>query len=180
MVFERFFFHEDDYGQIEILPLSDWGHCAEQLRVIGEHGETHRVPGGAGWSKIYLRPEAPRTLASHKIPMRDFSACIPPELKPCGRIYTGYSTYRERCRRTRGFLLGPHAALLVAWEPTLSTKIVSQCWLVPGRFAEGKRGFLVTALAQLGRLKDLLLVDWRGSLVDLKDPDSVGNYVEAL
>ena len=56
------YFHEDDYCQIEVLPVSNWEHCATQIGEIESFSEAHPAPGGTGWTDMYVREENPFSL----------------------------------------------------------------------------------------------------------------------
>ncbi len=55
------YFHEDDYCQIEILPIDNLKFCLKQAGKISEFSEKHQ--NGIGWDAMYVREENPRKLS---------------------------------------------------------------------------------------------------------------------
>jgi hypothetical protein len=46
------YFHEDDYCQQQLLPREASAYARAEVQKIGEFAESHRVPGGRGWTDI--------------------------------------------------------------------------------------------------------------------------------
>ena len=46
------YFHEDEYGQQEILAPESESCAAEQNEKIQEFAEEHKAPGGEGWTDM--------------------------------------------------------------------------------------------------------------------------------
>lgn len=104
-------------------------------------------------------------------------AVIPSELPRHDRVLTGAAPESwEPCERTRGYRIEDDGALYVAWT---DESVVRAIWLVGGP-DDARRGLLVEALVGIGVLADLLLVDWRGALVDLTNDRAVERYVATL
>ncbi len=51
------YFHEDDYCQQQLLPRDSAADAGAELRKLGEFADAHAVPGGLGWTDIYIRPK---------------------------------------------------------------------------------------------------------------------------
>ena len=56
------FVHEDDWGQIEVLPASCAAWCAQEMARLSAFAAEHEAPGGNGWTECTCvrRPESPR------------------------------------------------------------------------------------------------------------------------
>jgi hypothetical protein len=143
------FFHEDDYCQIEVLPLENLRSCLEQAGAIEEFA-AHRT--GAGWDAMYVRHENPITLETLRIPLADIRAKLSPTLAEYDEVFTGYSSYRERCRNVRAFGNDESPTIFVGFG---ANDLVTAIWC----------SYPLIALQQLPRFDELLLADWGWSII---------------
>ena len=95
------YFHEDDYCQIELLPIDNLGFCLKQAGEISEFSEEHWK--GMGWDSMYVRKVNPRKLSSLKLQLNDVRSVISKTMPEYDEVYTGYSSYREKCTNTYAF-----------------------------------------------------------------------------
>ena len=56
----KIYFHEDDYCQLEVLPLAARQFCLQEMGEIDAFAEEHRE--GPFYTDMYLREESPETL----------------------------------------------------------------------------------------------------------------------
>ncbi len=96
------YFHEDDFCQIQLLPASNWGHCAQQLGELSEFAEAHRAPGG-GWTEVYMRQDEPESIASLALQVDQLRNLLARSLEPFDRVDTGYGSRRDPCEHTRAW-----------------------------------------------------------------------------
>jgi hypothetical protein len=151
------YFHEDDHCQQELLPREALAFVETQIKKIGEFAAAHRAPDGTGWTDMYLRPQPPATFRTFAMTKNDFDALISPHLPPFDLVYTGYSSYRERCRNTAAWGTSPHNAIFVDWD---DEGIICNIWT---QFFESDEKSLLAAskaVAALGTLHSLIYVDW--------------------
>lgn len=92
------YFHEDEYCRVEVLPVGNLAHLLAEMGRIDEFAAAHSEPGG--FTDMYVRGDAPQPLSSLGITLADLQAALDPLLTPFAEVYTGYSTYRERCVST--------------------------------------------------------------------------------
>ena len=126
----KIYFHEDDYCQLEVLPLSAEQFCRREM------GEIETL------LQLNLRPEQ-LTAALDFLPAYDL-------------VETGYSSYREECQSTQA--RGLNEELAVFWsvdEAGLVEAIWLAFWVEPQEANAARQ--LLTAL---GHLAPLLLADW--------------------
>jgi hypothetical protein len=69
------YFHEDDYCQIEVLPLDDLYFCLRQAGEIAEFSNEHRA--GSSWDAMYIRGANPTPLASLNISLSQVREALP-------------------------------------------------------------------------------------------------------
>lgn len=171
------YFHEDDFGQVEILPLDAARWCRAEMARIGDFADAHLAPGGLGYTAMYVRGEEPAKLRDLGLALDAVEACIGPALRRAHTVLTGYSTLREPCARTRGYVLADYAALYVGWD---EHGYVEQIFYVDGVVPDALRAPFVDALLAMGVLARLVLVDWNQSvIVDLSDAAAVRAWVTA-
>jgi len=110
------YFHEDDYCQQELLPREALAFADAEIKKIGEFANAHRAPDGAGWTDVYVRQKPPVTFRTIGMTKENFGTIISPHLPPFDLVYTGYSSYRERCRKAAAWGTSQHNALFADWD----------------------------------------------------------------
>ena len=169
------YFHEDDYGQIEVLPVNNWGFCARQIGEINTFSEQHRAPGGMGWTDVYVQREEPAKLASLTLDADAVSRALSQDLQNFDRVTTGYSSHVEECKSTLAFGSDRDCVIFIS---TNEAQAVSNIWLGLGGPGEAERAALLSALRSLSAFSSLLLVDWAwGRLFLLDDENAISQYL---
>jgi len=165
------YFHEDDYGQIELVCDDNREWCADQVRRIEEFSNEHRA--GIGWTAMYMRPASPVALATRGITMDALEAAVAGFLPPFDTVTTGYSTHVEPMPNTRAFGF-PQSVTLFAEQ---RENVVSAIWFMPLSADETDVRQLASALSALAKW-NLLLVDWNGlQIIPLSDADALRDYL---
>jgi hypothetical protein len=169
------FFHEDDFGAVEILPVEAWVHCERQLGRIAEHDVKHRAPDGQGWTALYLREDAPTSLADLSLTLAELDAALSPHLPSTEDVTTGYSTHREPVKRMRAWVVGGYMALYASWDE--GGRVLS-IFCTSSYVAPEKQPAFLAALKALGALRPLLLVDWHAdALLRLDDMELLQRWL---
>jgi hypothetical protein len=169
------YFHEDDYGAVELLPLGAWAHCEQQLGRIAEHDEKHRAPDGLGWTAVFLREDAPESFEELGLTLAELSAAFSAHLPFTDQVQTGYSTHREPVKRARAWVVDEYAALYAGWDEGERVRYV---FYVPSAVRPEKQALFLAALAALAALRPLLLVDWSaGALFRLDDTAALQRWI---
>lgn len=170
------FFHEDDDGAVEFLPLGAWEHCAQQLGRIEEHSAQHRAPGGQGWTSIYVRESAPVSFEGLGVTLAELDAALSPHLPSTDEVTTGYSTHREPIARARAWVVSGYAALYAGWKEDGRVRYL---FYVPSYVPPEKHAPFLAALKALAALRPLLLVDWNtDALFKLDDTEALQRWVQ--
>ena len=163
----KIYFHEDDYCQLEVLPLAARQFCLQEMGEIDAFAEEHRE--GPFYTDIYLREESPETLLQLNLRPEQLTAALD-FLPAYDLVETGYSSYREECQSTQA--RGLNEELAVFWsvdEAGLVEAIWLAFWVEPQEANAARQ--LLTAL---GHLAPLLLADWGWSrCVDLSQPAEI-------
>src|SRR5215510_794228 len=107
---KELYFHEDDYCQVELLPVSALVTSVDEINEIAAFSNMHW--DGTAWTPLYPREDHSQHLKSLGISINSVAAILNSILEPVEEIYTGYSTYRERCNNTRAWVSPSGNALL--------------------------------------------------------------------
>ncbi len=171
------YFHEDDYCQQEILPLSSFEFCREQVNEIDGFSEQHKCPNGLGWTDVFVRKNSPESLGSLAISLNDLRDALGDVLPEIPVIYTGYSTYREKCTRTAGFGFDDDCVVYADWN---DSGHIEHLWTSLFTTESGKLERAVDAIQNFGKSFPLLYVDWAwGFATPLDQSPSLLNRIES-
>ncbi len=170
------YFHEDDYCQVEALPISNWDRCASELENIDEFSQAHSA--GIGWTSIYVRDENAQRILSLNISIAALASALSPILPPYDKVLTGYSSHREESKRTLAF--GTETACIV-FAGYDENGVIEDIWFEMGLTDQAGKDRALSGLSALARLGKLLLVDWSASrLIELANPEQIKSYFEDL
>jgi len=166
--------HEDDIAQVQFLPSQCRDFCLDQLDRIARYGAAHSDPDGVGWTKMYRIPPAPASVADLGIRVGDLAVAMPWRMRRIRRVLTG--GWSEKCEplpRTTAYMAG-RAAIVFRWR---EDGILDFLWYHYASTSWWHRYVMRQALFRLGVLAPLLLVDWRGAIIDLRDRRSLWAYL---
>jgi hypothetical protein len=168
------YFHEDDYLQIEVLPISNWNYCLSELMKIGKFSNEHF--DGIGWTDIYIRDENPQRLGSLNINVKGLAAILSKTLTAYDRVLTGYSTHREESKRTLAFGFDTSCIIFIGYN---ANDIVEDIWLDLGIASKKDKEIALAGLLSLGSVGELMLVDWSlGDMMKLSDKYKIISYFD--
>lgn len=160
------YFHEDDYCQVEVLPLANLQFCARQAGDIAAFSEEHKLD--VGWADIYVRSTAPKPMAHLALPLSDVREALAPHFEEADAVFTGYGSHREKCNDVFAFIASDHTIVFVQAE---LGRIVSAVWLNDSS----------EQVLQLPRSDELLLADWRHDFVcPLRDVGRIKTFCRSL
>jgi len=171
------YFHEDDYCQQELLPHDALAFAEAEVRKIGEFADAHRAAGGIGWTDVYVRQKPPVGFRALGMKKEDIDAVISPHLPPFDLLYTGYDSYRERCRKAAAWGTSQQNALFADWD---NDGVITNVWTQ--FFESNEKSLLATskAVAALGMLHSLIYVDWAwGYTCELINEDAFASRLRA-
>ena len=157
-------FHEDHYREIELLPLTNWEFCVEELEKIKAFDEEHR--SDVGWTDIYIRDHQRAPLAEAGISLAAWQDALSATLSPFDRVTTGYSDYVQVIDKACAF--GPDENLIFFADyeqPDTLTNAWTSLYLLTPEAADLAR----TACESLAGRWDLFLVDWGWSFMTRLD-----------
>lgn len=168
------YFHEDDYCQVEILPLAAKKFCLKQIGEIDEFAGRHSE--GIGFSDIYVRDESPHLIGEAGISQEKIAEVLD-FLPEFDEVDSEYLHYTEDSQLV--FARGIDNDTAVFWEKE-ENGIISAMWLGIYVIPEN-RDIWCRTLTALGSIAPLLLVDWcAGICVDLADIKEIENYINEI
>ena len=157
------YFHEDDYRQIEVLPLDNFGYCQQEIGEIEKSSAENF--DGYGFKDIYVREENPSHLGAMNIRVSEIEEALEKILPKFDVVYTGYSSYKEKCKGLNAF--GRDQGERIFFEH--NEGIVTSIW-VSDPFNE---------LIDLPHSEKLLFVDWAwGFVCPLKEKEHFIEYIK--
>ena len=167
------FFHEDDYRQVEILPIENVialkAKTNSQIKFALEHFDGH------GFTDAQSRDGQERVeLSERLISVSEFEQVVHSlELDRANTVLTGYSTHREIAPNTVGFNGGGYASVFYSY----SNGFIQHIWFTNNWDFDRER--FVSFLNQIGLRWELLLVDWNlADVVDLRSTEYITRYFE--
>lgn len=170
------YFHEDDYCQIEILPVQNYNYCKQEIDKINDFSQEHQVADGIGWTDVYIRNESPMTLAELKLPIEKLSASLESVVSKFGSVYTGYSSYREACKSTLAY--GDTDDVVAFYDFDKEFNFVKNIWMTLDIRNQAQIDSAKQILKALSGISKLILVDWGwGFLSELDDIPEIEHYL---
>ena len=169
------FFHEDDHGQLELLPIEAWAYCQQEMGLVADFAQAHAVPGG--YSDSYLRDAAP-DLAALSLPFARLAEVVTPIWPAFDRVETGYGSCRKEAQHTRAFGVNGNLALFCSVN---EQETVEELWLALVIKDEQQLADVKRVLTAIAALAPLLFTDWNElTCVPLSDKEAVEQYLEGL
>lgn len=158
------YYHEDDFCQVELLPLDNLQHCLMQMGELQAFAAAHQ--SGAGWSEMHVREAPPSNLASLGITAEQLRLAVQDVLPPYDAVLTGYSSYRVECRNVLAFGGDKTETLFAGLD---EHGIVADLWCSDG----------MPELLRLPLTEQLLLADWNAGLAcPLSDHALFARYLQ--
>ena len=173
---KELFFHEAFYCQVTLLPVSAVQPCDSETEKIDEVSGAHW--DGTAWTSIYLREGYSEFLESLGIRIQGIADRLDLILERVDEISTGYSTYRERCENTNGWVFPDGCGLLADYG---RDGIVQHIWLVKEPPAIESLEKFKNAVEVLGGCDDFVIADWnKDIMVPCSDDDKLRRYFLGL
>jgi hypothetical protein len=167
------FFHEDDYCQVEVLPVTGRGNYLAEMVRIGEFADAHH--DGAGFTDIYVRGEPSQPLTSLGITLAELESAVGCLVPRFDQVLTGYSSYRQPCPSVAGWGFADGEALFARVG---DDRIVGPMWLIVNGVTAERVEVWCHVLRSLPRAAALLIADWSvGQVVSLADEAELTAYL---
>lgn len=175
---DEVYFHEDNYRQIELLPVQNLLNIHKEADLMKEQTEKAFTPDGFVTMSVIEETKYP--LNTLKISATDFENFLREyALFYFSNVYTGYSTYRELKTNLQAFGFENY---VLYYES--SYNILTNAWINYNLLSDTLDVYpenLESALFKLGSTYKLILMDWNELVtVFLKDRPALKNYFNFL
>ena len=130
------FFHEDDYCQREILPLTAKNFCLKQMGEINDFSQEHQLESGL-FTDIFIRENTPHGIEELGLCSEQLNAALN-FLPLYDLVETGYSSYREESEATCGRGNGYEQNIFLVGKRIRS----SECYLAGYRDCANHYGYV--------------------------------------
>lgn len=167
------FFHEDDYCQKEILPLTAKNYCLQQMDEINDFAQEHQS-GDGSFTDIFIRENTSHGIEELGLRSEQLNAALS-FLPPYDLVETGYSNYREESKATCGRGNGKEENIF--WSVNESG--VVDAIRLDIEVAPITMDMWRKVLISLGKIAPVLLADWNCSLcADLTNSSDIEEYIK--
>jgi hypothetical protein len=152
--------HEDDWRQLEFVPLVDESHVRSELAALATFKIKHQK--ASGWTSVYLRKEHPYPLQALELHYSSLPSLRTSAVTLSGRLVRG------------GFALSDTSDWFIYGQRSPEGRVV-QLAVSPGR-STCSEGF-AAGLVQITGSAGVMLVDWyAGAIVDVTSSRSVSKW----
>lgn len=169
---KELYYHEDEYLQIEMMPVSALGRCPAEMSASEGFIATHW--DGTAWTRMYLRLEYSDYLKRLCIPIDEIATKLDSILERVDEVFTGYSTHRERCSNTKAWVFPCGRGLLADYD---DEGVVLHLWLAPEPPDVEHFGKFKEVVGVLEAYNQFIIVDWpMDLLLQCSDDDRMRRY----
>ncbi len=148
------YFAEDDYCQIQFLPVSTERFVAQEMQRLADFIAQHRQPNGT-YDDVYIRPEPPENLLALNISDAAVSLSLYPAFRRYTGVITGPADQPQPCPTVHGWGDDDFALFAAVPEPRrVSDLFLARSWTADGAARAA------AVLPELPDADQLLLVDW--------------------
>ena len=165
------FYHEDDFGQVEIIPSENFDRLVKEAENVQDFSEKHF--DGGGYTDMYVRKENDLRLEAREIKVSELNEVLSKlSIEKHTIVTTGIRPGEMLSEDTFGYGENDRGLFF-----DVKDGIVSNIW-ISGRL-EVNDETLIAVLNEIGTKWNLLLMDWNKlELVDLKSKEQLKKYVE--
>ena len=164
------FYHEDDYGQIEIVPKENFGRLIKEAENVKYFSENHFE--SEGFTDMYVRNGIGLKLEERKIKASELNEILLKVFEEKHtNVTTGISSDEIRSKNTYGYGKNHNGIFF-----DFNEGFVLNIW-ISGRIDVNNHK-LTSVLNEIGRKWNLLLMDWNTmELIDLTNSEQTSEYL---
>jgi hypothetical protein len=167
-------YDDDECGQIELLPMSNWQHCEGEIKIIAEFSKAHDT--GVGWTDVYCRKPIPQSVNSLRLKAQELRNCISQFLPPLSPVRLWWGEELKVCQHT---LANGTDQACVLFLGVGADEVVTDIWLRLDIATADHIVAISSAFAAIAEKWDLLLVDWGWCwLLRIDDTSGMKDYLE--
>jgi len=166
------FYHEDDYCQIQLLPIENYPELIQQISNISS--KSSKNFDGTGYKEIVIRADQEKKLEDRKIKKEELEKILSKlKTERHSIVATGYGlSYRIESKNTIAYGTN-NSAIFFDYNPENGN--VQNFWIVNPKQLESAG--LKEIMSEIVTKWELVLTDWNlGLTLDWKDFDKVEKY----
>jgi len=127
-----------------------------------------------GYTDIYMRSDNPVSLFDLKISDKALEETLAAILPRFDEVFTGYSTYREKCEDTCAYGHDEHVVVYFK----ANDGYVKNIWLTLSISNEADAERALELMDSLSGIGDLIIADWNWSFIEkLSEKSQIRNYL---
>jgi hypothetical protein len=170
------FTHEDDFCQVELLPLSNHAHCSKEMEVADKFAGEHRAEDGVGWTDMYIRQENPERVETLGITSQTFEELFSNDFTKFDKVNTG--CYGDVFESPKTIAFGENDSIVI-FGLFNEENVITDIWLTIDPTTNGHRELGLKIFNLIGAKYDLLFVDWSASFMcPLSETESLSKYLD--
>ena len=171
------YYHEDEYGMREILPMEFWPPCAVQLETPEAEATQKLKASDPLWVEVYRVYEKPQDVAALAIRRDKLVAVFGAHLPRYGRVETGTFNFVKPAQRHEGFAFNGCVGIYFDYD---EKEIVQHIWLVRGITTPEERTAFIDASGALSVFGSFLFFDrLKSDLMRSDDRPALMRYFRA-
>ena len=170
------YFHEDFFRQVEFCPRENFDYLKNENKEISKFAEEHSDGNGL-FTDIYVREETnQKSIFEKQILLSELdSILLSLGLDRIENVYSGYSSFKEKCKNTIAYKFDTAEIFIVSEE-----NFVKDFFITGFRFYEIEeiKDRLEEILYKIGTEYGLILNDWDlTEVIDLNDRTEIKKYL---
>ncbi|WP_313133303.1 hypothetical protein [Anaerocolumna sp.] len=167
------YFHEDDYCQIELLPIENLEFCLKQGGLINEFANVHKE--GIGYTDMYIRDDNPVSMYDKKILIASLENSLDGIFPKFDEVFTGYSSYRKKSKHTNAF--GKDENVVMFYDS--KHNFVNNIWFTLDISKENDIMAAQDMFISLSKLGEFIVADWGWDFIERIDHfDKINCYLQ--
>jgi len=167
---DDFYFHEDEYCQIEYLPKENMTSVSKMAIDISKHSEEHF--DGKGWTGVFVRSGFPTPTKSKNYSAHEFADFLKSHgFDEYPRVTTGYGQTVILCHNTRAF---KNLSIDICFD--YENDIVKNIWETTGPYKTDQDVYKKFLLAVAEKYNFLVADWWKTVVVDISVPKNIDKY----
>jgi hypothetical protein len=170
---DSIFYHEDDYCQVELVPIENFDALIRQAQNVQDFSEKH-VDGGA-YTDMYIRDSHGLHLKERGIPLAALDKLLSMlSMKRFIHVSTGIRPGEMDKGNTFGYGENYHGIFF-----DFASDVVNNIWIAGSPQADAAK--ISQVFHQIGQTWNLLLMDWNSlELIELKNKEQTQKYFYKL
>jgi len=169
-------YHEDDFCQIELIPIENYDFIKNEMSKLHEFSEKHKVGNGIGWTEMYMREENPIKTIDKNIYLNEIENILNKCSTKFDKVQNDYGKYAQDCSNTISYGINPNSSIFIDFT---NEKIIENIWMNIFITGLNEKEDSHNILYNLSLNFDFILVDWGWEYFEsLKNIEKIDEYLD--